>query len=69
MACQVRDQEEKAIAHIVFCLKVFRLQIALAAYFLMEHPAYADRWKLPEIIEFKELPGVTSTVAESVCMG
>ena len=57
-------EKKKAIAHIVFCLKVFRLQIARAAYFLMEHPAYADIWRLPEIIAFKELLCVSS-----ICIG
>ena len=38
-------EKKNAIAHIVFCLKVFRLQIARGADFLMEHQAYADSWK------------------------
>ena len=33
----------------------------------MEHPAYADSWKLPEIVGFKEWPGVMSTIANQ-CM-
>ena len=57
-------EKKKAIAHIVFCLQAFRLQIARGAYFLMEHPAYAESWKLPGIIAFEELPGVASTVAD-----
>ena len=35
----------------------------------MEHPAYADIWKLLEIVEFKELPGVMSTVADQCMYG
>ena len=46
-------EKKKAIAHIVFCVKVCRLQIARGAYFFMEHPAHADSWKLLEIIELK----------------
>ena len=38
-------------------------------FFLPEHPAYADSWKLPEVVEFKELTGVMSTVADQCMYG
>ena len=45
------------------------LYIARGAYFLMEYPAYIDSRKLLEIVEFKELPGVMSTVADQCMYG
>ena len=35
----------------------------------MENAADADSWKLPEIVEFKELPGVVSTIADRCMYG
>ena len=35
----------------------------------MERPACADSWKLPDIFEFKELPGVMSTVFDQCMYG
>ena len=57
----------KAVLHIEFCLKLFKLQRAPGAYFLMEHPAYADPWKLDCVEDFRQSEGVMMSVADQ-CM-
>ena len=62
-------EKEKAVKHIEFCLKIFQLQRDRGAYFLMEHPAYADSWKLPEVEEFLCLDGVMTEIADQCMYG
>ena len=53
------EDKEKAIQHVRFCIKLFKMQMAAGNYFLFEHPAYGDTWKLPEMEELRSLPGVS----------
>ena len=55
--------------HIEFCLKLFKLQRARGAYFLMEHPAYADSWKLDCVEDFRKSEGVMTSVADQCMYG
>ena len=57
----------KAIKHIDFCLMLCKVQQRRGRYFLFEHPAYADSWQLPQMVQFAESPGV-STVIGDMCM-
>ena len=52
---QYEKEKAKAIEHISFCIKLFKLQRHRGAYFLMEYPAYADSWSLPEMVELASL--------------
>ena len=55
--------------HIEFCLKVFKLQRNRGAYFLMEHPAFADSWKLECVEEFRKSEGEMEAVADQCMYG
>ena len=57
------------MGHIQFCLRVFRLQRARGAYFLMEHPESADSWQIPEVEEFLKSEGVMLSVADQCMYG
>ena len=61
--------EAKAIEHIRFCIELFKLQRHRGAYFLMEHPAYADSWGLLEMVELASLEGVNTSVADQCMYG
>ena len=61
------EDKAEAVLHIEFCLKLFKLQHARGAYFLMEHPAYADSWKLDCVEDFRKSEGVMTSVADQ-CM-
>ena len=45
------------------------IQRARGDYFLFEHPAYADSWKIEEITEFALLDGVMIEVADQCMYG
>ena len=62
-------EREKAVEHILFCLKLFRMQMHRGNYFLMEHPAHADSWKIPEVVEFLKMGGVDHVVADQCMYG
>ena len=54
----------KAVLHIEFCLKLFKLQRARRAYFLMERPTYADSWKLDCVEDLRKAEAVMTSVAD-----
>ena len=60
---------KKAVGHILFCLRVFKLQRARGAYFLMEHPESADSWQIPELEEFIKSEGIMLSVADQCMYG
>jgi hypothetical protein len=62
-------EKQKAVKHIVFCLKLFQLQRTRGAYFLFEHPESADSWQIPELVEFARLEGVMTQVADQCMYG
>ena len=62
-------EKQKAVKHIVFCLKLFQLQRNRGAYFLFEHPESADSWQIPELVEFTKLDGVMTQVADQRMYG
>ena len=59
---------EKAVKHILFCLKLFRMQMHAGNYFLMEHPAYADSLKIPEVANSSDLGESTRSLLINACM-
>ena len=59
----------KAVLHIKFCLKLFKLQRARGAYFSMEHPAYADSWELDCVEDFRKSEGVMTSAADQCMYG
>ena len=61
--------KEKAVLRIAFCLKLFKLQRSRGAYSLMEHPAYADSWKLDCVEDFRKSEGVMTSVADQCMYG
>ena len=40
----VRQMYEKAMMHIRFVMKLYRIQAQAGRYYLHEHPAYASSW-------------------------
>ena len=62
-------EREKAKKHIVFCIEIFKMQMARGDYFVMEHPAYADSWKLDELIELASMSGVMTQIADQCMYG
>ena len=62
-------EKAKAVLHIKCCLNNFQLQRDRGAYFLMEHLAYADSWKLPEVEEFLQLEGIMTEIADQCMYG
>ena len=45
------------------------MQMHAGNYFLMEDPAYADSWKIPEVVEFLNVGGVDHVVADQCMYG
>ena len=62
-------ERETAVKHITFCIKLLRLQMQRGIFFLMEHPAYADTWKIPEVIEGFKLTDVDSVIGDQCLHG
>ena len=63
------EEKKKAVEHVKFCIKLFKWQMSNGAYFLFEHPAYGDTWKLPEMQELMAMPGVGDAVADQCMYG
>ena len=40
----------KGVRHMIFAVKLFRIQAESGRFFLHEHPASASSWKLPEMV-------------------
>ena len=51
------EDKAKAVLHIECCIKLFKIQSSRGAYVLMEHPAYADSWKLDCLEDFMASSG------------
>ena len=64
---EFEKERQLAIKHIDFCLELMRGQQQRGRYFLFEHPAYATSWKLPQMQEFLNSPGVDTTIGD-MCM-
>ena len=43
--------------------------MANGGYFLFEHPAYGDTWKVPEMEEMLNMPNVDSVIADQCMYG
>ena len=52
---------------MLFCLKLFELQMSEGAYFLFEQPAHNDTWKVPEVVEFLASAGMGTSIGDQ-CM-
>jgi hypothetical protein len=59
----------QAVAHIEFCIRLFRLQRNRGDYFLFEHPESADSWNLPIVQEFLQTDGVQTSVVDQCMYG
>ncbi len=59
----------RAIKHIRFCVSLYWEQIKNGRYSLHEHPASANSWKLPEIIQLLTYPGVVKVVGHLCAYG
>ena len=55
--------------HLLFCIEVYRDQLARGAHFLHEHPANATSWKEVEMKELREDPRVAEVVAHQCRFG
>ena len=64
---EFEKERQLAIKHIDFCLELMRGQQRRGRYLLFEHPAYATSWKLPQMQEFLNSPGVDTTIGD-MCM-
>ena len=62
-------EKAKAVKRIEFSLKLLVLQRDRGAYFLMEHPAYTDSWKIEAMEEFMKLDGVATGIADQCMYG
>ena len=61
------EERPKARKHIL--LLFFELPRDRGYYFLMEHPAYADSWKIEELVELSNLGGVMTEIADQCMYG
>ncbi len=59
----------RVIKHIRLCVSLYWEQIKNGRYFLHEHPASANSWKLPEIIQLLTYPGVVKVVGHMCAYG
>ena len=41
---------DKGVRHMLFAIKLYRLQADAGRFFLHEHPSSASSWKIPEMI-------------------
>ena len=55
---RVSKMIREGIAHVEFCIQLYRLQIEGGRYFLHEHPTGAWSWKLPSMINLLSDPRV-----------
>ena len=39
----------KGVGHMLFAIKLYRIQSEAGRFFLHEHPASASRWRIPEM--------------------
>ena len=56
----------KALAHVEFCVKLYKGQLRLGYDFLHEHPATATSWTVPSIERLGE-SAVVKTIVAHVC--
>ena len=63
------EDKAKAVLHIEFCIKLFKIQRSRGAYFLMEHPLYANSWKLDCLEDFRKSEGVMTSDADQCMCG
>ena len=64
---EFKEERRKAIKHIDFCLKLFKVQQRTGRSFFIELPAYADSWQLPQRVDLAESPGVGTIICD-MCM-
>ena len=53
---RLNDNLVKAIDHIKFCIKLYKMQMDAGRYWLHEHPWSAKSWQIPEMEELLGIP-------------
>ena len=66
---QVQDRMKDAVAHVEFCVKLYRKQISRRKFFLHEHPSRASSWKLECMEEITQEDGVQKVESDMCAYG
>ena len=59
----------RAVAHMEFVCRLYRMQLAVRGCILHEHPAGATSWKLPCAIDIMSRDGVSALTGNLCCFG
>ena len=54
----VERELKAAVAHIEFCVELYRIQHKAGTYFLHEHPAHAGSWQTEQIDKLANEGGI-----------
>ena len=65
----IENEIEKARVHLNWCLRLYRKQTDLGAYFLQKHPRLATPWHEPEIEKILKREGVSKVIADQCQLG
>ena len=55
------------LSHLLFALELYAVQIKAGRYMLHEHPLSASSWRVPEVVEFMTLHGLTRVRGDMCC--
>ena len=66
---RLEQEMQKAIGHMEFVCRLYRIQLAMGGYILHEHPAGATSWDLPCVQDILRRTGVSTVMANMCCFG
>ena len=55
---EVRKRIRSGLNHLLFCIRLYKIQIREGRYFLHEHPWGAWSWKVPDMVSLLSESGV-----------
>ena len=55
------------LSHLLFSLELYAIQIKEGRYMLHEHPLSASSWRVPEVVEFMTMHGLTRVRGDMCC--
>ena len=53
----VRKKRREGLTHLMFCIKLYEIQIESGRFFLHGHPHNAWSWRLPEMVSLAKVNG------------